>query len=237
MVAPQAAIYEAMVYGRTGGFYWEVTVDAASHVAELTVSLVREAGLEQTASLEILELDLSDGSHTWGEYVERLVIFDPGLLDDLLAALDTDLHATPIVVCIPEYTLRFRLTGGGIQEFSYGCDGASFLRGWQGFLWGKDFSPQQGFNALLRAQLATTCPQPSMWWSRRAWPGQSSSRSMKRSVPRSLIAQGSLRSRCPPADRLRFPGDCPDSRRLGCRPHAWSWGACAHAVRARVTPG
>jgi len=158
VVAPDAIVYEAMVYRRTGDFYWEGTVNAAGHVAELTVNLMRAAGLEQTSSLEVLELDLDSDSLTSGEYVERVVISDPQLLDQVLAALDTDLQATPIVACIPEYTLRFRSADGGIQEFSYSCGGASFLRGGQEFLRGKDFSPPEQFDALLRAQLATTLP-------------------------------------------------------------------------------
>lgn len=158
VVAPEVVVYEAMVYRRTGDFYWEGTVNAAGHVAELTVNLMRAAGLEQTSSLEILELDLDSDSPTSGEYVERVVISDPQLLDQVLAALDTDLQATPIVACIPEYTLRFRSADGGIQEFSYSCDGASFLRGKQDFWQGKDFRPPEQFDALLQAQLATTLP-------------------------------------------------------------------------------
>jgi heat shock protein HslJ len=158
VVAPDAVVYEAMVFRRTGDFYWEGTVNDAGHVAELTVNLMRAAGLEQTSSLEVLELDLNSDSPTSGEYVERVVISDPQILDQVLAALDTDLQATPIVACIPEYTLRFRSAEGGIQEFSYSCGGASFVRGGQEFLRGKDFSPPEQFDALLRAQLATTLP-------------------------------------------------------------------------------
>jgi hypothetical protein len=133
-------------------------VNAAGHVAELTVNPMRAVGLEPTSSLEVLELNLDSDSPTSGEYVERAVISDPQLLDQVLAALDTDPQATLIVVCIPEYILRFRSSDGGIEEFSYSCGGASFLRGGQEFLRGKDFSPPEQFDALLRAQLATTLP-------------------------------------------------------------------------------
>jgi hypothetical protein len=158
VVAPEVVVYEAMVYRRTGDFYWEGTVDTAGQVAELRVNVVREAGLDQTAKIEILELDLASDSPTHGEYVERLAIEDPQLLDQILASLDTDLQVTPIVACIPEYTLRFRFADGAVQEFSYGCDGASFLRGGQDFWRGKDYRPPEQFDALVQAQLAATLP-------------------------------------------------------------------------------
>jgi hypothetical protein len=147
-----------MVFRRSGDFYWEGIVDAAGRVAELRVNVVREAGLDQTARIELLELDLASDSPTQGEYVERLVIQDPQLLDPIVAALDTDLQVTSIVACIPEYTLRFHLADGRLQEFSYSCGGASFLRGKQEYLRGKDFRPPQKLDALLQAQLATTLP-------------------------------------------------------------------------------
>jgi hypothetical protein len=158
VVAPEAGVYEAMVFRRFGGFYWEGTVDAAGHVAELRVNVVREAGLDQTTTIEILELDLASDSSTQGEYVERLVIQDPKRVGQIVAALDTDLQATPIVACIPEYTLRFHQADGRLQEFSYSCGGASFLRGKQDYLRGKDFRPPEPFDALLQAQLLTTLP-------------------------------------------------------------------------------
>lgn len=113
-VAPEVLVYEAMVFRRTGDFYWEGTVGAAGQVAELRVNVVREAGLEQTVKIEILELDLVSDSPTRGEYVERLAIEDLQLLDQILASLDTDLQVAPIVACIPEYTLRFRFADGAV---------------------------------------------------------------------------------------------------------------------------
>jgi hypothetical protein len=47
VVAPEAAVYEAMVFRRFGDFYWEGIVGTAGQVAELRVNVVREAGLEQ----------------------------------------------------------------------------------------------------------------------------------------------------------------------------------------------
>ena len=41
--------------------------------------------------------------------------------------------------------VRFHLAGGGVQEFSYSCDGASFLRGEQDFLQDKDYRPPKQF--------------------------------------------------------------------------------------------
>ena len=38
--APEAAVYEAMVFRRSGDFYWEGTVDAAGPVADSTTSSV-----------------------------------------------------------------------------------------------------------------------------------------------------------------------------------------------------
>jgi hypothetical protein len=158
VAAPETVVYEATVFRRTGDFYWEGTVDADGQVAELRVNVVQEAGLEQTVKIEILELDLASDSPTHGEYVERLAIEDPQLLDQILASLDTDLQVAPIVACIPETTLLFHLADGGVQEFHYSCDGASFLRGEQDFWRGKDFRPPEQFQALLRAQQAATLP-------------------------------------------------------------------------------
>jgi hypothetical protein len=62
------------------------------------------------------------------------------------------------VACIPETTLRFHLADGGVQEFGYSCDGASFLRGEQDFWRQKDFRPPEQFDQLLQAQLARTLP-------------------------------------------------------------------------------
>jgi hypothetical protein len=158
VVAPELLAYEAMVFRRAGDFYWEGTVDAAGQVAELGVNLVWEAGLEQTVKIEILELDLASDSPTHGEYVERLAIEDPQLLDQILASLDTDLKVAPKVACIPEATLRFHLADDRVQEFGYSCSGASFLRGEQDFWRQKDFRPPEQFDRLLQAQLARTLP-------------------------------------------------------------------------------
>jgi hypothetical protein len=133
-------------------------VDAAGRAAELRVNVVKQAGLDQTTTIELLELDMASDSPTRGEYVERVAIADPQLLDEILAALDTDLQVAPKVACIPDYTLRFRLADGAMQEFGYSCDSAPFLRGEQGFWKGKDFVPPEQFDALLQAQLVTTLP-------------------------------------------------------------------------------
>jgi hypothetical protein len=156
--SPETEVYEAMVFQRSGEFYWEGRVNTAGQVAELGVNVVEEAGLDGATRLEILELDLASDSPTQGEYVERLIIEDPQLLDQLIAALDTDLQVTPKVACIPENILRFHLAGGGLQEFSYSCSGVSFLRGEQEFWQGRDYRPPAQFDALLQAQLATTLP-------------------------------------------------------------------------------
>jgi hypothetical protein len=158
VVAPEAVVYEAMVCRRSGDFYWEGTVDAAGQVAELRVNVVEQAELDETIKIELLELDLASDSPTQGEYVVRLAIEDPQLLDQIVAALDTDLQVAPKVACIPETTLRFHLADGGVQEFGYSCSGASFLRGEQDFWRGKDFRPPEQFDALLQVQLATTLP-------------------------------------------------------------------------------
>ena len=158
VVAREVLAYEAMVFRRTGDFYWEGTVHAAGQVAELGVNVVREAGLEQTVKIEILELDLASDSPTHGEYVERLAIEEPQLLDQILASLDADVQVAPKVACIPEIILRFHLADGGVQEFGYSCSGASFLRGEQDFWQEKDYRPPAQFDGLLQAQLATALP-------------------------------------------------------------------------------
>jgi hypothetical protein len=130
----------------------------APRVTEIRINPVEQAGPARTARIEILELDLASDSPTRGEHVVRLTIDNPRTVEQILAALDTDLNVAPKVECIPEYRLLFHLDDGTVQEVGYSCGGASFLRGEQEFWEGKDFRPPDEFNALIQAQLAATLP-------------------------------------------------------------------------------
>jgi hypothetical protein len=157
MSAPDAVVYEVMLFGRDG-FYWEGKVDTSGQVMETTVNPVEEANLHSTVKLEVLELDLASDSPDAGGYVQRLIIEDATLLDEIVGALDTELSVAPKLACIPIYTLRFQLEDGTVHEFGYSCQDASFIRGEQEFWQGKDYRPPEGFESLLDQQLATTLP-------------------------------------------------------------------------------
>ena len=159
VVLPSATVYTIELFGRQGEFYWQGQVDAQGNVSELKVNPVEEAGLAGTTQIDILELDLDSNSATHGEYVARVTIVEPELVNQMVAALDTDLVVAPKLSCIPEYTLRFQKEVGNVQEFGYSCGGASFLRGEQAFWQGQDFFPAEAFDALLGEQLAATLPR------------------------------------------------------------------------------
>jgi hypothetical protein len=159
VVLPSATVYTIELFGRQGEFYWQGQVDAQGNVSEVRVNPVEEADLSGTSQIEILELDLDSNSATHGEYVVRMTVDGPELVDQMVAALDRDLAVAPKLACIPEYALRFQKEDGSVEEFGYSCGGASFLRGEQAFWQGQDFFPAEAFDALVGEQLAATLPR------------------------------------------------------------------------------
>ncbi len=158
VVAPEAVVYKVFLYSRTGGFYWQGEVDADGQVTEPRVNLVEEMGLSGIMKVKVVEFDLASDSATRGQYIDRLTLTEPQLLNEIVTALDTDLRVAPKVACIPEYQLHFHLADGTVQELEYSCGGATFLRGKQDFWQGEDFFPPEQFDALIQAQLASTLP-------------------------------------------------------------------------------
>jgi hypothetical protein len=117
---------------------------------------VEQAGLKDTIVIEVLELARwAPGNQP---YVERLTLTEAQVLESMVEALDTDLAKGLKVECIPEYTLRFHLEDGTVQEFGYSCGQASFLRGKQDFWQQEDYVPPQPFDDLLQEQLALHPP-------------------------------------------------------------------------------
>lgn len=131
---------------------------APGQVTEPQVNVVEAMGLSGTVKVQVLEFDLATDSVTRGQYLDRLTITEPQLLDEIVTALDTDVRVALKVECIPEYQLRFHLQDGSVQELEYSCGGANFLRGKQDFWRGEDFYPPEQFDALIQAQLASTLP-------------------------------------------------------------------------------
>jgi hypothetical protein len=122
------------------------------------VNPVEQAGLRDTVKIEVLEFARwAPGNQP---YVERLALTDAQVLEQLVEALDTGLRKGLKVQCIPEYTLRFHLQDGTVQEFGYSCGQVSFLRGEQGFWQGEDYRPPRSFDDLLQGQLALHPPEP-----------------------------------------------------------------------------
>jgi hypothetical protein len=121
------------------------------------INPVEQASLRDTVRIEVMAFD-PDRAEGTSPYVQLLTITDTQLLDQLLDALDANLHATLKVACIPEYELYFHLQDGTVQKFGYSCHGASFIRGEQGFWEGEDYDPPERFDTLLQEQLATTVP-------------------------------------------------------------------------------
>ena len=119
---------------------------------------VEQAGLERTNKIEVLEFARWVTGNQ--PYVERLTLTDAEVLESMVEALDTGLAKGLKVACIPEYTLRFHLEDGTVQEFGYSCGQTSFLRGKQEFWQQDDYRPPQAFDDLLQEQLALHPPAP-----------------------------------------------------------------------------
>jgi len=128
-------------------------------VEALSVNIVEQARLADAIEVQILEFE--PGTSSQGvPYVLRLGIGDLGIIDQIVASLNTDLDVAPKVACIPEYELHFKLTDGTVQKFGYSCLGASFLRGDQEFLSNEDFWPPEELDELIREHLTALPPAP-----------------------------------------------------------------------------
>ena len=89
-----------------------------------TVNLVEQAGLDKTVAIEIAVLAAGMSGESGAEapgYVSQLTITDPGLVDQIVAALDTALELGPKARCPNGYELRFHQEDGTVQTFGYAC--------------------------------------------------------------------------------------------------------------------
>ena len=125
------------------------------------VNLVEQAGLDQTIAIGIAILTGGMSGESGAEapgYVSQLTITDPGLVDQIVAALDTVLELGPKARCPNGYELDFHLEDGTVQTFGYACGpgGPAFLRGGQDFWQGQQVTPPDLFNTLVQEQLAST---------------------------------------------------------------------------------
>jgi hypothetical protein len=122
-----------------------------------TVNPVQEGDLARTVAIEILELDESQAS---GGYMQRPAIVDPAVLEQMVAALDSELPLGPRVRTPAHYRLRFVRDDGVVVELGYRADPGtlSFLRGDQDSWQGGDAQPPAGFDRLMAEQLAAMPP-------------------------------------------------------------------------------
>jgi hypothetical protein len=129
-----------------------VALLAACHAGLGGVNVVREAGLASTVAVEINEQANKPGM----DRLRQGTITDPATIAQLVKALDRRLPLGPLVDCLPEYRLRFRLADGKAEEFGYFCKGgASFLQGSQPFWRHKQIQPPAEFDELMQRVVTT----------------------------------------------------------------------------------
>ena len=94
-------------------------------------------------------------------YSNILTIDDQQSLREIVDALDVDIEPDLAVACIPIYQLHFHLSDGSVQQLEYSCgdNQATFLRGDQPFIDGRDFRPPADFNALMLSHIHSTRAQ------------------------------------------------------------------------------
>jgi len=114
------------------------------------VDLVKQAGLDQTIRLEILEVDLSGQLPVTQS---RLVLDDSTQIDQIITALSGPLELQTAQRCPSRYLLQFTLADGSIQEFGYQCQGADepFLHGEQSFMQAKMAKSTKNFDQIFRS--------------------------------------------------------------------------------------
>jgi hypothetical protein len=122
------------------------------------INVVQEAGLSQVTSLDILALNMEEPGVP---YSNILTIDDQQSLREIVDALDVDIEPDLAVACIPIYQLHFHLPDGSVQQLEYSCgdNQATFLRGDQPFIDGRDFRPPADFNALMMTHSHSTWAQ------------------------------------------------------------------------------
>jgi putative hemolysin len=122
------------------------------------INVVHEAGLSEVTVLEILALNTEE---IGVPYSTILTIDDQQSLREIIDALDVDIEPGLAVQCIPLYQLHFHLLDGSVQQLEYSCgdNQATFLRGDQPFIDGRDFRPPSDFNELMMRHIHSTWAQ------------------------------------------------------------------------------
>lgn len=123
-----------------------------------SVNVVKAAGLEETVSIDIMELNLEPADEPYGHI---LTIDDTDSLDNIIEALDVNIRPGLRLACIPIYQLNFHLANGStwLLEYSCGEDQGNFMRGGQPLIEGKDYVPPVAFNDLMRQHIQSTWTQ------------------------------------------------------------------------------
>lgn len=110
------------------------------------VNIAEQAGLDGTTGIT-----LSDGATS----DILLIITDDQVIGGLVNALDTSLEPeSEKLECIPDYEITFKLANGTLLALDYSCGSASFIRGAQEFLGGRDYNPPESFDELVGQQIA-----------------------------------------------------------------------------------
>jgi hypothetical protein len=116
------------------------------------INVAREAGLAATTAVEISEQANKPGM----DRLRKGAITDPATIRQLVNALDRRLPMGPLMDCLPQYRLRFRLADGRTEEFDYFCEGgAPFLKGRQPFWKLQQIHPSAEFGELMQRVIAT----------------------------------------------------------------------------------
>jgi putative hemolysin len=123
-----------------------------------SVNVVEAAGLEETVSLDIMELNLEPADEP---YEHLLTIDNEGSLEVIIEALNVVIRPGLRLACIPIYQLNFHLADGStwLLEYSCGDDQGNFMRGGQPLFDGKDYVPPAAFNELMRQHIQSTWAQ------------------------------------------------------------------------------
>jgi len=120
-----------------------------------SVNVVKAAGLDETVSLDIMELNLEPADEPYGHI---LTINNEGSLEAIIETLNVDIRPGLRLACIPLYQLKFHLADGStwLLEYSCGEDQGNFMRGGQPLIEGKDYVPPVAFNDLMRQHIQST---------------------------------------------------------------------------------
>lgn len=140
--------WQALVLMIAGG----VVLLAACQASLSGINVVREAGLASTVAVEISEQANKPGM----DRLRQGTITDPATIEQMVKALDRRLPLGPLMECVPQFRLRFRLVDGRVEDLDYFCEsGASFLRGSQPFWKHQEIQPPVEFDELMQRVVAT----------------------------------------------------------------------------------